>query len=456
MSGTPSTYRLLDSLSGWQTVVDAGTGVQDSGGVLVLASAGATFRTAGTWYAGPLDSGLPGCQWHRLQVWTADLPPSTAVVVATFTSEDRTTPVADLQPEAWSVEPSLTGSVPRPGAARPGPADLLIQSPPGRYLWVRLQLSGNGAASPRVRQVVVHYPRNSYLRYLPAVFGSSDAGRAFLERFLSIPQTEWDDLRRRISMTARYFDPRAVPEEGLDYLGSWLDATFEPGWTADQRRRVLTVLPSIRAERGTVRAVQVMGGVYLRNIAGDAVDGIPGYPYLVEGFRRRQLMRSAGVPLGHGRVGDAEVARRLRLGTTSRIGGRRLVPAGDPAMDVFTAHAHRVLAVVPSGWISTAAQQNCLERGLRVELPAHVQTEIRLVDPFFQLDAQSTLGVDTVAGPQPGVRLASPLSSGTALSGAAPPSARPPRCRLGYDTVLGRAPQPSTFPTPYLRAEGVS
>ena len=57
MSGTPSTYRLLDSLSGWQTVVDAGTGVQDSGGVLVLASAGATFRTAPAWRGkSPADS----------------------------------------------------------------------------------------------------------------------------------------------------------------------------------------------------------------------------------------------------------------------------------------------------------------------------------------------------------------------------------------------------------------
>lgn len=441
MTGRP-TYWMLDELTGWRT--GSVQNVQ-ADGRLTLAVAGAGYATSGTWTSAALDGDVPGCQWHRIELELADLPAGSAVALATFAADDPAAAGA-LPADAWSPLPRIVGAVPRPGAGARQPEDLLIQSPPGRWLWIQIQLTGDGGQTPAVTRLVAHYPRDSYLRYLPAVYGASDAARSFLERFLSIPQTEWDRLRERIATIARYFDPYAVPDDGLAYLASWLDAELEPGWTADDGRRLLALLPSLRDRRGTAGAVRATARVYLRSIAGETADHFP-YPYLIEGFRERDWL-TLGAPaegrLPRRRLWSADVVRRLQVGTTAQTGRSRLVSVGDPVTDAFTVYAHRVRALAPAGWVRTATQQRRLERGLRVELPAHVAARVTLLEPYFQAGAQATLGVDTVAGPVPRMRLA-----GTAAEPAdrAPAPARRPRGCLGYDTVLARPPRRATGPT---------
>jgi phage tail-like protein len=439
---TPSpSYWLLDARTGWRTL--AGANVSTSTVIVLDGADGGGYLTGGTWWSTALDGALPGCQWHRIDLALAGLPAGATLELATFTADDPDTPVQQLPADAWSPVPRLVGAAPRPGARPDRTEDLMIQSPPGRYLWVRLGLTGDGYGTPSVRRLVVHYPRDSYLRYLPAVFSASDAGRSFLERFLSIPQTEWDDLRRRIVTSARYFDPRAVPEgPALRYLGDWLDARYEPEWTADDQRRLLCLLPTLRGRRGTAGAVRALGRVYLRSIAGPAVDRYA-YPYLSEGFRERDWLTVNQARLSERRLWGAGVVARLQLGGTARAGVSRLVSIGDPSTDMFAVDAHRVRALVPAGWIRTAGEQRLLERGLRIELPAHARAELTLLRPCFQLGAQATLGIDTVAGPRPTMRLASAADAATTAD-SAPAPALPPRGRLGYDTVLANAPRERT------------
>ena len=154
-------------------------------------------------------------------------------------------------------------------------------------------------------------PRESYLRYLPAVYAADDESRWFLERFLALFQTDWDDLERRIDTYRGYFDPAAVPDgAALAYLAGWLDLPLEAAWTDQQRRRLLVAAPQIYAQRGTLPTVRRYLQVYLENIrdpSGTDKDTPPppspagcpapatagpdepfadGYPIIVEGFPR--------------------------------------------------------------------------------------------------------------------------------------------------------------------------
>jgi hypothetical protein len=199
--------------------------------------------------------------------------------------------------------------------------------------------------------------------------------------------------------------------------------------------------------------VHATARVYLRSLAGPAAEAYR-YPYLIEGFRERDWLTLshestgdadgvAGEPhrlearLSARRLWSAGVVRRLQLGGTAQAGYSRLVSVGDPATDPFACYAHRIRAVVPAGWVRSAAQQRLLERGLRVELPAHVTAEVTLVEPYFQAGGQATLGIDTVAAPAPLLRL---RSSEAVTPDRAPAPARRPRGRLGYDTVLAGGP----------------
>src|SRR5262249_37400062 len=125
------------------------------------------------------------------------------------------------------------------------PPDFLVQSREGQYLWLKLELSSDGYSSPLVRALRVYFPRDSYLHYLPAIYAADDESRWFLERFLSIFQTEWDALEQRFETMARYFDPAAVPAGPfLEALAGWLALPLEKTWAAAQQRVLLQAAPA--------------------------------------------------------------------------------------------------------------------------------------------------------------------------------------------------------------------
>jgi phage tail-like protein len=273
---------------------------------------------------------------------------------------------------------------------------------------------------------------------LPAVYSADEESRRFLERFLSIFQTEWDGLEQEIDDVARYFDPDAVPPgPALAYLARWLALPLEGIWNEEQKRRLLAAAPSFYSRRGTAASLQRYIQLYLQNMSGVELTGQDHYPRIVEGFRERQFYQltvanqarlGGGAPLwGPGIVG------RLQLDVFAREGDVRLVSTGDPERDLFHEYAHRFRVFVPAAWIRTAVHERMLRRALDTEKPAHTGYDLCLVEPRFRVGLQSTVGLDTIVGAYPVAHLACPHDQET------PPS-QAPRHRLGYDMVLAGEP----------------
>jgi phage tail-like protein len=301
---------------------------------------------------------------------------------------------------------------------------------------VRIKLSGDGYGSPSVSSIRAHFPRESYLAYLPAIYSADDESRRFLERFLSIFQTDWDKLERQIEEVAAYFDPKAVPAGPfLDYLASWLALPLEGRWDDKQRRRLLEAAPGLYRRRGAVEGLRGYLRVYLQNINGLSAEEQLGFPQIIEGFRERQrfaLSVEHSAELGHGApLWSRSVVGRLQLGVFSREGEARLVSTGDPQRDVFHQFAHRFRVFVPAAWVRTADDEQMLRRAIELEKPAHTSYELFLVEPRFQVGIQSTVGVDTIVGAHSAMSLAGDESAAQ---------------QLGFNTVLGRHPNdPATL-----------
>lgn len=201
------------------------------------------------------DSGIPGCVWHRLLL-DLRLPPGTRVSAFSRSGETPET----LQRADWQAEPALLrvaggNDLPwrDPGEMPDGSWETLLQAAPGRWLQIRLEITGDGRQTPSLKALRVWYPRFSYAReYLPPIF-RADAGSAdFLDRLLALFEGEFTRWEDRIAAAQWLFDARTAPAESLEWLAGWLGLAFDAA--ADERRKRLLIRHAMlgHARRGTV------------------------------------------------------------------------------------------------------------------------------------------------------------------------------------------------------------
>ena len=390
------------------------------------------YTTAGAWVSAPLDSRRHRCQWHRIELELAALPAGASVRVSTCVTGDRHADTIALT--GWQLAYSTVGpNQPRADAEQPSTHELLVQSQPGQYLRLKIELAGDGGATPVVGALRVSYPRESYLGYLPAIYSMDDQGRWFLERFLAAFQTEWDAIERQLDRSAAYFDPRATPDAFVNYLGRWLSLSLDQIEPIELRRSLLAAAARALDEPGTPASMRRTLAIYLQHFTGLSEPQLRGYPQIIEGFRERQRLQLSFKD--RPQLGDAHPLwgpgqnRRLQLDVFARLGEAQLISTGDPRRDLFNTYAHRFRVFVPSAWVATAEREQQLQRAIASMQPAHTSGRLELVAARMQIGRQSTVGLDTIIGPIPHPRLSTRAPT-TA------PSGLPPLSRLGFDTVL--------------------
>jgi phage tail-like protein len=225
------------------------------------------------------------CTWHRLFL-DAYIPPGTRVMVESFAADQP-----DQVPgeDDWKSEPSLycRGN----GSELPyynffssenelpegkGTWELLFQEARGRYLHLRLNITGPGNMTPYLYALRVYYPRFSYLQeYLPAIYRDINqyppqyreevekGGEfvPFLERFLANMEGFYTVLEGRIAQAQALFDVDITAKEYLDWLASWFGVIPDPAWDDARRRLFLRHAIELFNQRGTpsglIRAIRL-------------------------------------------------------------------------------------------------------------------------------------------------------------------------------------------------------
>ena len=376
----------------------------------------AQYPLQGRYYSGPLDSHIYRCVWHRV-VLRGNVAPGTSVQVDSFTSEGPKPidEVLGLPESRWS-----TGQ--RDTDTSAGEWDCLLQAPPGRYLWLRLTLASDGAATPTLDRVKVYYPRASSLQYLPAVYRESAPAGDFLDRFLSIFDTLRGRTSDQITYLARYFDPKATPArpraprqtDFLTWLASWLGLSLQSGWPVRKRRELVRQAHRLYKLRGTPEGMKLQIELYA---------GVR--PQILELFKLRRWLFVNSSRLGDGNVFGDAITKRLQVGANSQIGSFQLIDFGDPKLDLFNAYAYQFVVVVPRWPGATAGDEMALQQVIDMAKPAHTQGKLQWAEPRFRVGIQGFVGVDTVIGRYPlGV-----------IEGQG---------KLGYDTVLGNPADEAT------------
>jgi phage tail-like protein len=346
----------------------------------------------GYWVSDQLDSHIYRCDWHRIRV-NASLPEATAITLSTYGQDipATTEEIAAVDPGAWRTM----------GPVQAGDNDLLVLSASARYLWVRIDLSGDGYSSPSVASMRLEYPRNSYLRFLPAIYSADPASASFLARYLAIAQTSVEDIEAKLAAMPALFDPKAVPDAFVDFLSGWLNVPVEGTFTPAQQRKLIDAARGYLRIRGTPTAIRRHVASYLHAMSGVTLP-TDGLPQLIEGFRQRRYLTLPASLSAQNPLWSPGFTARLQLDRFDRLGQVRPVSVGDPALDMFTRHAHRFRVFVPAALAPRHADRDLLIRAISAEAPAETVGELVLVRPAMCLGTQSLLGLDTLlAAPAP-------------------------------------------------------
>lgn len=402
------------------------------------------LATSGFLISGPLDSRIYRCQWHRV-VLTGMVPRGGSIRVRTYTSE------AVVPPEHLALPDLPWYQHPVPVRRMSGDWDCLIQSPPGRYLWLRLDLEGDGFFTPWLEQVRIEFPRVSLRRYLPAVFGEDPVSADFTDRFLSVFDTSLRSIETKVDTQAAYYDPRSTPatvdpRTGIDFLswlGSWIGVSLERQMPEAQRRQILADAGATLRIRGTrdglwQQLLQLMGW---DEAAGSCpADCTPAGrcsgrppcppepcrrcsqppPLILEHFQIRRWLFEGVAKLGScAELWGRRIVNRSQLDAGAQVGGTQLVMSNDPVRDPFHYTAHRFTVFAPACFESSDSRRRSLFNLLRSESPAHTKYEVEFVKPRFRIGFQSSIGLNSVVARVPqGVTLdESTLATDSVLTG---------------------------------------
>jgi phage tail-like protein len=419
-------------------------------------------ETEGTVETFALDSTIFACAWHRLFI-DACLPSGTSITVEARTADDLPPQILWRQRRPPANMPDLAGSLPNndswpplgslqpdepgwwpvgvldprgPLADVPDPPERidrpsdepmakershagppwpqvtlegLIKAPPGRYLWLRLRLTGTKRSSPAVLAVRATFPRPSLLDLLPAYWRADQISAVATDQALALFEGWFTEANANVTALPQLADPRLVPPEALDWLASYVALVFDGRITEAVRRQLLAEICALYQQRGTVPGLARL----LSILARDEVT-------IVEGFRLRRrsgtflgvennAIAGPGLQLG-GEESDAaddpadaalinaHAALMLRRAAI-RAGKEIRCPADDPPWPMETdpdalfvrRFAHRFTVVLPCRRTDTLAA--IIEAAIETNKPAHTLHRLCWFDAGFQIGAASLVGL---------------------------------------------------------------
>ena len=350
---------------------------------LTATAARTQYLTQGQLLTLAIDSGIPRARWHRVR-WDGSVPAGTTLSISVSTSDSPTPPAQGVADGIWAAF--------APG--RPHPADwqrvddqrdFLIRQPEGRYLFMRIRMTGDGRQTPRIRRIRLDVPRQTSLDQLPQVFRDTPEAEDFTERFLALFDSFLDDVDDQIARMPALLDVDGVPDAVLPWLGSFLDIAMDPAWDAVRRRRLLQAAPRLFRMRGTVDGMRAA----IRLVFD--VD-----PVIREAANERSWGALGGVALGGGVRLFGPSQWRFRL-DRSRLGRAPLRSVGQIELDPFTSVAFRFDVALPLRLDPTLRQR--VQQLIDAQKPAH--TVARLIDSRgqFVLGGEVGVGVDTMLTP---------------------------------------------------------
>lgn len=348
--------------------------------------------------------------------------------------------MAGTSTAVWQSEPSEAPFAPAmlgqdPVAGQQGLFMVLVQragtvvrSLRGRYLGVRLVLSGDRRDTPEIAALRVYASRFSYVEhYLPEIYHEQKFGaeadklgssthRDFFERFVDIFEAQLTRIEDRVANSYVLTRPESTPDSALDWLGSWIgldDTGYPPG----RRRARLLAAPELYRGRKTAPGGRgtVPGVTQALDVATNGLCS-QGAIIVIEDFRLRRIYATIlGADLsiqddallpGFSGSGNSIVGDTLFLGDPrdkeflALFANAVETPSEQQQVQSFYDQlAHRITVFVHDQ-VETV-DLKLVQMIVEQERPAHVMANLVRAKQPLMVGLASLLSVNTYLAPEP-------------------------------------------------------
>lgn len=233
--------------------------------------------------------------------------------------------------------------------------DILLHDVSGRYLWFVIEIYQQAQQKVIVSNIILYFPKQTLLKFLPEIYDRSGSQDTFLERYLAVFQSLYEDVNREIEQIPGYLEPAAADSENLEWIAEWIGVRNIGLWNTEQLRYLTAHAASLYRKRGTRSAIAGFVKLYTREL-----------PFIAE---QHQIMRYR----------NQEKLFRLYLS----------LYGNDPY--VFT-------ILIRQQCLPTGKEYSDLKKILEDVKPAWMEVRIITLRPYLLLDSYTYLGVNSVLG----------------------------------------------------------
>lgn len=232
--------------------------------------------------------------------------------------------------------------------------DILLHDIKGRYLWFIVETDLQMNQEMEIQKIQIYFPRQSWISYLPEVYRSEDKNM-FMERFLAIYQTMYEELNRKIKEVPYLLDIDDTDKEFLVWLAKWLDIAESYVWSQEQLRALLKNAIRLYKIRGTRQAVIEFVKLYTNGAE----------PYIVENFQVKQYENQGNQALLDRLYGD---------------------------------NPYQFQVIVKEEHVPTVREYQTLVKIIEEVKPAYMELELVVLKPYIFLNQHTYMGMNSVLG----------------------------------------------------------
>lgn len=307
-------------------------------------------------------------------------------------------------------------------------------------LWLGARFTNDLQGTPALSQARVDFDQTSYLQALPVIYRESLEHGNFLQRYLSLFESFFDELEAKTNGLPGLLDPSATPQDALRWLAGFLALPIPEVQQEKAQRESIAGAFARYARRGTVAGLRET----LREEAGvrALIDeplqalgwwGLPAPSVSCRPGEAGAWSDGADSILGFNTVLAQAEPQGAVIGSTATLDHSQLITQDEFGTPLFEGAAYRFLIRLYPGDLHCAGTLEAVRAIVEREKPAHTLYDLCVIESGLRVGYQASLGIDTLLGGGPVEPR--PLGDGALVLGGQP------RARLGLDSRVGAGAQ---------------